>query len=220
MRRGMRQGPSSSRLRPHDGGRPSRDPATSSEGEGTGEALRGQSDHGSEVAQAPDHGRGQDGAREGWGQGRFVRPSLHRCRQRHGISRLPGVGGDKPAKQRFATCPIGLKAPLSVHIDPAEVGTEEGKLRLFVAIDRTSKVAFACLVESAGKMAAAPFLRDLIEAVPYPAKRRFAATPGSPTTARPGPDPGASGSPVASRTSGTASTSSTACATSRASSTA
>jgi hypothetical protein len=36
-----------------------------------------------------------------------------------------------------------------------------------VAIDRTSKFAFIRLVESAGKMEAAQFLRDLIEAVPY-----------------------------------------------------
>jgi hypothetical protein len=36
-----------------------------------------------------------------------------------------------------------------------------------VAIDRTSKFAFVRLVESAGKMEAAGFLRDLIEAVPY-----------------------------------------------------
>ena len=36
-----------------------------------------------------------------------------------------------------------------------------------MAIDRTSKFAFVRLVESAGKMEAAQFLRDLIEAVPY-----------------------------------------------------
>jgi hypothetical protein len=36
-----------------------------------------------------------------------------------------------------------------------------------VAIDRTSKFAFARLVESAGKIEAAQFLRDLIKAVPY-----------------------------------------------------
>ena len=36
-----------------------------------------------------------------------------------------------------------------------------------MAIDRTSKFAFARLVESAGKMEAAEFLRDLVEAVPY-----------------------------------------------------
>ena len=92
----------------------------------------------------------------------LTRSALHRCLQRHGISRLPEITGDKPQKKRFAAYPIGY-----FHIDIAEVQTEEGKLRLFVAIDRTSKFAFVRLVESAGKMEAAQFLRDLIEAVPY-----------------------------------------------------
>ena len=92
----------------------------------------------------------------------LTRSSLHRCLERHGISRLPEIEGDKPEKKRFATYPLGY-----FHIDIAEVSTEEGKLRLFVAIDRTSKFAFVRLVESAGKMEAAQFLRELIEAVPY-----------------------------------------------------
>jgi transposase InsO family protein len=92
----------------------------------------------------------------------LTRSSLHRCLERHGISRLPQVAGDEPEKKRFASHPIGY-----FHVDLAEVRTEEGKLRLFVAIDRTSKFAFVQLVESAGKMEAAQFLRDLIEAVPY-----------------------------------------------------
>lgn len=92
----------------------------------------------------------------------LTRSSLHRCLERHGISRLPEVDGDKPAKKRFAKYPLGY-----VHLDIAEVSTAEGKLRLFVAIDRTSKFAFVRLVDSAGKMEAAQFLRDLIEAVPY-----------------------------------------------------
>jgi IS30 family transposase len=90
------------------------------------------------------------------------RSSLHRCPQRHGVSRLPGIEGDKPTKKRCAPYPIGY-----FHVDLAEVRTEEGKPRLFVAIDRTSKLAFARLVESAGKMEAARFLRGLVEAVPY-----------------------------------------------------
>jgi transposase InsO family protein len=92
----------------------------------------------------------------------LTRSSLHRCLQRHGISRLPEVQGEKADKRKFKVYPLGY-----FHIDIAEVSTEEGKLRLFVAIDRTSKFAFARLVESAGKMEAAQFLRDLIEAVPY-----------------------------------------------------
>ena len=67
----------------------------------------------------------------------LTRSSLHRCLQRHGISRLPEVEGEKPAKKKFKTYPIGF-----FHIDIAEVQTAEGKLYLFVAIDRTSKFAF------------------------------------------------------------------------------
>src|ERR1700739_4643141 len=64
----------------------------------------------------------------------LTRSSLHRCFQRHGISRLPEVSGDKPSKQAFKPYPIGY-----VHIDIAEVRTEQGKLYLFVAVDRLSK---------------------------------------------------------------------------------
>lgn len=92
----------------------------------------------------------------------LTRSSLHRCLQRHGISRLPELGGDKPAKRMFRRYPIGY-----FHIDIAELRTGEGKLCLFVAIDRTSKFAFARLVRKAGKLAAAQFPRDLIAAVPY-----------------------------------------------------
>ena len=45
--------------------------------------------------------------------------------------------------------------------------TAQGKLYLLVAIDRTSKFAYAELHEKAGKMAAAGFLRNLIAVVPY-----------------------------------------------------
>jgi hypothetical protein len=92
----------------------------------------------------------------------LTRSSLHRCLQRHGISRLPEVTGDKPAKKKFKSYPIGY-----FHIDIAEVHTEEGRLSLFVAIDRTSKFAFAQLHEKATRRVAGDFLRALIAAVPY-----------------------------------------------------
>jgi transposase len=92
----------------------------------------------------------------------LTRSSLHRCLQRHGISRLPDVEGDKVEKKRFKTYPIGF-----FHIDIAEVQTAEGKLSLFVAIDRTSKFAFVQLVEKANRVTASAFLVALIEAVPY-----------------------------------------------------
>ena len=34
--------------------------------------------------------------------------SLHRCLQRHGISRLPEFEGDLPAKKKFKADPIGF----------------------------------------------------------------------------------------------------------------
>lgn len=92
----------------------------------------------------------------------LTRSSLHRCLQRHDISRLPEVGGDKEPKKKFKSYPIGY-----FHVDIAEVQTAEGKLYLFVAIDRTSKFAFVELYAKAGKMNAAQFLRNLIATVPY-----------------------------------------------------
>ena len=92
----------------------------------------------------------------------LTRSALHRCLQRHGISRLPETEGDKPAKKKFKAYPIGY-----FHIDIAEVRTAEGKLYLFVAIDRTSKFAFTQLHEKATTRIAADFLRALIQAVPY-----------------------------------------------------
>ena len=93
---------------------------------------------------------------------RLTRSSLHRCLQRNGISRLPEVDGDKPRRSTFKIYPIGF-----FHIDIAEVRTEEGKLYLFVAIDRTSKFAYAELHDRANRQTATAFLEALIEAVPY-----------------------------------------------------
>jgi hypothetical protein len=92
----------------------------------------------------------------------LTRSALHRCLQRHGLSRLPAIKGDRPQKKKFKPYPIG-----SFHIDIAEVRTEEGKLYVFVAIDRTSKFADAELHTEALKTVAAQFLRNLLAIVPY-----------------------------------------------------
>ncbi len=65
-------------------------------------------------------------------------------------------------KKTFKSYPIGY-----FHLDIAEASSAQGKLRLFVAIDRTSKFTFVRSSEKASKMEAARFLRDLIEALPY-----------------------------------------------------
>lgn len=55
----------------------------------------------------------------------LTRSSLHRCLKRHGISRLPEIEGEKPAKKKFKQYPIGY-----FHLDIAEVCTEQGRLQL------------------------------------------------------------------------------------------
>jgi transposase InsO family protein len=92
----------------------------------------------------------------------LTRSSLHRCLQRHGVSRLPQIEGDKPVRKKFKAYPIGF-----FHIDIAEVHTAEGKLYLYVAIDRTSKFAFVQVARKTGRTSASAFLTALIEAVPY-----------------------------------------------------
>jgi transposase InsO family protein len=92
----------------------------------------------------------------------LTRSSLHRCLKRHGISRLPQVEEEGAAKRKFKAYPIGY-----FHIDIAELRTAEGKLYLFVAIDRTSKFAFVTLYEKADRPTAVRFLEALIAAVPY-----------------------------------------------------
>jgi transposase InsO family protein len=88
--------------------------------------------------------------------------SLHRCLQRHGISRLPEVEIDKPKRKKFEGYPLGF-----FHIDLAEVRTVEGKLYLFVAVDRTSKFTVVKLAERADMRTAAAFLEALIADVLY-----------------------------------------------------
>jgi hypothetical protein len=91
----------------------------------------------------------------------MTRSSLHRCLKRHGISRLPEIAGEKPARQPFKAYPIGYSISTSRRRRP------EGKQHLYVAVDRTSKFAFAQLHEAANVHTAADFLTALIDAVPY-----------------------------------------------------
>ena len=93
---------------------------------------------------------------------RLTRSSLDRCLQRHGISRLPDTDGDKPKRKKFKLYPIGY-----FHIDIAELRTAEGKLYLYVAVDRTSKFAFVQLVSRTGRASASAFLEALIAAASY-----------------------------------------------------
>jgi hypothetical protein len=103
----------------------------------------------------------------------LTRSALHRCFKRHGISRLPAVEGDKPAKKKFKAYPIGY-----FHIDIAEMQTEEGKLYLFVGIDRTSTFAYAELHQKSDRTT---------ERATYAIWLTFAATSTASSIATPSP---------------------------------
>jgi transposase len=65
---------------------------------------------------------------------KLSRSALHRCLVRHRISRLPRDEDKASKRQRFAETTIGY-----VHIDVCELRLAEGKLFMFLAIDRVSK---------------------------------------------------------------------------------
>ena len=93
---------------------------------------------------------------------KLSRSALHRCLQRHGISRLP-QGEEKASKRkRFAETKIGY-----VHIDVCELRLAQGKLFMFLAIDRVSKFVHVGFFGANTKANGAAFLREVVEAFPY-----------------------------------------------------
>jgi hypothetical protein len=89
------------------------------------------------------------------------RSALHRCLQRHGISRPPKEGASDK-RNRFKSYQIG-----NVHIDSCELRHTDGKLVMFLAIDRVSKFTYVEFHDSAGKKEGSAFLRNVVAAFPY-----------------------------------------------------
>jgi hypothetical protein len=71
--------------------------------------------------------------------------------------------------QLYRHAPLGLQRPEQDcdGVGLVVVGRAEGRLCLFVGIDRTSKFAVAQLVEKADRRTALEFLQHMLEAVPY-----------------------------------------------------
>src|SRR3712207_1892691 len=90
------------------------------------------------------------------------RSALHRCLQRHGISRLPQGDERASRRKRFAETTIGY-----VHIDLCELRLAQGKLFMFLAIDRVSKFAHVAFYDANAKLNGAAFLREVVAAFPY-----------------------------------------------------
>ena len=62
---------------------------------------------------------------------KLTRSRLHRCHERHGISRLPVGPGKSTKRNKFGDTKIGY-----VHIDVSELRLAKGKLNMFLTINR------------------------------------------------------------------------------------
>jgi transposase len=93
---------------------------------------------------------------------KMTRSSLHRCLQRHGLSRLPKEDATQKEKKKFKEYHIGY-----VHIDISEVHSEEGKAYMFVAIDRATKYTYVEIHTRMTQVIACAFLQNFITDVPF-----------------------------------------------------
>src|SRR3712207_6817495 len=88
---------------------------------------------------------------------KLSRSALHRCLVRHGLSRLPKNEENASKRKHFAETKIGY-----VHIDPCELRLAQGKLSMFLAIDRVSTFPHVAFYDAATKMNGAAFLREVV----------------------------------------------------------
>lgn len=92
----------------------------------------------------------------------LTRSSLHRCLERHGISRLPQSEEKASKRGTFAETTIGY-----VHIDHCELRLADGKLHMFLAIDRVSKFTYVEFHDRTKMLNGTAFLENVIAAFPY-----------------------------------------------------
>ena len=92
---------------------------------------------------------------------KLSRSALHRCLQREGISRLPKPEGASK-RGKFSEAEIGY-----LHVDAAELRTAEGKVHLFLAVDRVSKLLHVELRDAVKMADGAAFMAGAVEAFPY-----------------------------------------------------
>ncbi len=93
---------------------------------------------------------------------KLTRSALHRCLQRHRISRLPKDPDSASKRRQFAETKIGY-----VHVDSCQLRSAEGKVHMFLAIDRVSKFAYVELHATAEMATGGAFMRSVVAAFPY-----------------------------------------------------
>lgn len=88
----------------------------------------------------------------------LTRSSLHRCLQRHGVSRL----GDAGRAHASGMVAVGV-----LHIDATILRTEDGAHCLFKAVDHASRFVFVRLCMDAGGASAEAFFHGLVDRLPF-----------------------------------------------------
>jgi transposase len=92
----------------------------------------------------------------------LTRSTLHRLFQRYDIHCLPVADARQSAQHDTIQAELG-----HFYLDSADIRTGDGRANMFFAFDRTSKIAFARLYNTAEPHNAPAFLDALINALPY-----------------------------------------------------
>jgi transposase InsO family protein len=92
------------------------------------------------------------------------RSNLHRCLQRHDVSRLADL---LPAEEKAATKTFKTYEPGFLHIDSAQINLGKDKWYLFVAIDRATRYVYLELHDNKTMVTAEAFLKAALAAYPF-----------------------------------------------------
>jgi len=90
------------------------------------------------------------------------RSSLHRCLQRHGLSRLAASSAGRAEATSQGAIHVG-----NLQLDLVAVSSAEGTHQLFIAIDQASRYAFVRMARSAQAADAVAFLDELARRAPF-----------------------------------------------------
>jgi len=94
----------------------------------------------------------------------LTRSNLHRCLQRHNVSRLADL---LPPEEQGRTKSFKDYAPGYLHIDTAQINLGKDKWYLFVAIDRATRFVYVELHDNKRMETAAAFLKQTLAQYPF-----------------------------------------------------
>jgi transposase InsO family protein len=94
----------------------------------------------------------------------LTRSNLHRCLQRHNVSRLSDL---LPAEEKAATKAFKDYEPGFLHIDTAQINLGKDKFYLFVAIDRATRYVYLELHDNKRMDTATAFLDLTLAQCPF-----------------------------------------------------